>query len=84
VVGRCRDRGWTLLPSVTCRFRGARHGIAWRVAEHDLPAGVVGGRAEQSRVVRVAAHDPVQDDDVSRLNLGGSDGYWPLGSGEGG
>jgi hypothetical protein len=48
---------------------GAYDGVPWRVAEHDLPAGVVGDRAEQRRVVGVAAHDPVQDDDVRRLDL---------------
>ena len=45
------------------------------MAEHHLAPSMVGDCAEQSRVVRVAAHDTVQHDDVGRLHLmrGGGD-----------
>jgi hypothetical protein len=38
------------------------------VAEDEQPSSVVGRGAEQALVVRVAADDAVQDDDVDRLD----------------
>jgi hypothetical protein len=50
---------------------GPGHRVSWWVTEHELPAGVVGGYAEQRGAVRVAADDAVQDDDVGGFNCGG-------------
>ena len=47
---------------------GADHQVARRVAEDQQAPCVVGRGAEQPLVVGVAAHHPVQDDDVGRLD----------------
>ena len=59
---------------LACHERPA-HQVAGRVAEHQQVSSVVGGSAEKALVVRVAAHHPVQDDDVGRFDglRGGGD-----------
>jgi hypothetical protein len=52
----------------------ARDRVPWWVAEDEHASGVVGCPAEQPLVVRVAADDAVQHDDVGRLDVCGVDG----------
>ena len=42
--------------------------IAWRMAEHEQPPRTLRRRAEQPLIVGVAAHHPVQHDDVGGLD----------------
>jgi hypothetical protein len=43
--------------------------VAWWVAEHQQSFGMVGCRGQETRVVGVAAHDPVHYEDVVRLDF---------------
>ena len=53
----------------------SREGVTRRVAEHDLAASALGGRAGSSlAVVGVATDDAVKDDDVGGLDLVGGGG----------
>jgi hypothetical protein len=45
------------------------HPVAGWVAEHQQSLGMVGCRGHETLVVGVAAHDPVQHDDVVRLDF---------------
>jgi hypothetical protein len=45
------------------------HPVAGWVAQHQQPLGMVGCRGQETLVIGVAAHDPVQHDDVVRLDI---------------
>src|SRR5438874_9936815 len=59
---------------VLARDGDARDGVAGRVAEDDQSPRMLGDRGEEALVVRVAADDAIEHDDVSGLDLAGVDG----------
>ncbi|MFL6182762.1 MAG: hypothetical protein ACJ73J_10705, partial [Actinomycetes bacterium] len=46
-----------------------RDQISWRIREHEKALGVTPGCGQQPFIVRVATDHPMQNDDISRLNL---------------